>query len=331
MALTLRDDWVWDCWLYPEQVDGLWHIYYLKAPRSLVDPDLRHGNATVGHSTSTDLTNWTHHGTVLQPGDLGSWNDRAIWTGSVIKAPNGEFNIFFTGTNKSREGGLIQRIGRAIGKDLFSFEQTDLVVEADAGLYERLDPKDLAGSAAALDWREEAWRDPWVFFDDRDGLWHMLATARLKGHDTINRGTVGHATSTDLESWIVQPALTGPTGFAQLEVFQIIKVEDRYVVVFCAGGSEIDPLSGIPQVSGTYSAPADSPTGPFHFDKSEIIDDGSHYAGRVVLDTDGVYKLLGFEIGGEEGFTGSIGDPVALELNSRGTFSAVNTTNRVAV
>ncbi len=331
MALTLPNDWVWDCWLYPEQLDGLWHIFYLKAPRSLGDPELRHGNATVGHSTSPDLTNWTHHGTVLQPGAAGAWNDRAIWTGSVFKAPDGKFNIFFTGTNKSREGGLVQRVGRAIGDDLFSFTQTDLVVEADESLYERLDQNDFAASAAALSWREEAWRDPWVFFDQRDGLWHMLVTARLKGFDTMNRGTVGHATSTDLNSWTIQPALTGPTGFAQLEVFQIVEVDERFVVIFCAGGPDIDAASGRPQISATYSAPADSPTGPFYFDESEIIDDGTHYAGRVVLDTDGVYKLLGFEIAGTQGFTGSIGDPVALELTERGTFKTVSADKSVAV
>jgi beta-fructofuranosidase len=224
---------------------------------------------------------------------------------------------------------LVQRVGRAIGDDLFSFEQTDLVVEADESLYERLDQDDLAGSAAALNWREEAWRDPWVFFDDRDGLWHMLVTARNHGGNTMNRGTVGHATSTNLSDWSVQPALTGPTGFAQLEVFQIVKVDDRYVVVFCVGGPDIDPQSGRAQISATYSAPADSPTGPFHFDRSEIIDDGTHYAGRVVLDTDGVYKLLGFE-NGAQGFTGSIGDPLPLVLTDRGTFSAVSATASLA-
>jgi hypothetical protein len=101
------------------------------------------------------------------------------------------------------------------------------------------------------------------------------------------------------------------------------------VVVFCAGGPDIDPASGRPQISATFSAPADSPTGPFYFDQSEIIDDGTHYAGRVVLDTDGVYKLLGFE-NGADGFTGSIGDPVRLELTERGTFGAVSADKRVS-
>ncbi len=51
MTLTLEDKWVWDLWLAPEKVDGNWHIFFLQAPRSLIDPDLRHANATVGHAT----------------------------------------------------------------------------------------------------------------------------------------------------------------------------------------------------------------------------------------------------------------------------------------
>lgn len=323
MALRLPDDWAWDCWLYPEQVDGLWHIFYLKAPKSLGDPELRHGNATVGHSTSPDLTNWTHHGTVLRPGPEGAWNDRAIWTGSVIKAPDGKYNMFFTGTNKSKESGLIQRVGRATGETLFDFAQKDFVLEADGNFYERLDQNDLAGSAEALDWKEEGWRDPWVFFDERDNLWHMLVTARLIGGKTLNRGTVGHAVSSDLENWSIRAPLSGPTGFAQLEVFQIVEVAEKYVVVFCAGAADIDPASGRAQVCATYSAPCDSPTGPFHFDQAEIIDDGKHYAGRVLKDTDGVFKLLGFENGGPAGFTGIISDPLPLALTPAGVFKTI--------
>jgi beta-fructofuranosidase len=241
----------------------------------------------------------------------------------VFQAPGGQYNIFFTGTNKSKERGLIQRVGRATGETLFEFTQKDFVLEADADKYERLDQNDLEGSAKTLEWKEEGWRDPWVFFDERDNLWHMLVTARLKGGKSLNRGTVGHAVSSDLEMWSIKEPLAGPTGFAQLEVFQIVKVEDKYVVVFCAAAADIDPDSGRAQVSATYSAPCDSPTGPFYFDRAEIIDDGKHYAGRVVQDTDGVFKLLGFENGGPEGFTGIISDPLPLTLNSAGVFKTI--------
>jgi beta-fructofuranosidase len=51
--LRLDDQWIWDSWV---AVDGdLYHLFFLKAPRSLGNPGKRHINATVGHATSRDL------------------------------------------------------------------------------------------------------------------------------------------------------------------------------------------------------------------------------------------------------------------------------------
>ncbi len=323
MALTLEHDWVWDCWLAPKPVDGLWHIFYLKAPKSLVDPDLRHVNATVGHATSTDLTNWTHLETALKPGPIGAWNDRAIWTGSVLNAPDGTWRLFFTGTNKTTEGGYVQRIGVATSADLMEWTQQDLVIEANAEFYERVDLTNVAESVAVNEWPEEAWRDPWVFFDERDSLWHMLITSRGKSGKTLNRGAVGHAVSFNLTDWDVRPPLTDQTPFGHLEVLEVLPTEVGHVVTFCAAARDVDPESGIAQRTGTWSAPADSPTGPFHFDRAELIGDGEVYAGRVVKDTDGVHKLLGFVINdpiGIQGFNGTISDPMPLRVTDRQTF-----------
>ena len=326
MALKLEHDWVWDCWLYPEQVEGLWHIFYLKAPKSLGNPDLRHENATVGHSTSTDLRNWSHLGTVLQPGAPDSWNDRALWTGTVMLGPDGLFRIFFTGTNKSREGGAIQRIGVATSSDLHNWLQHDLVIEADARFYERVNLANIGKSVEANEWREEAWRDPWVFFDERDAKWHMLITARGLGGKSLNRGTAGHASSIDLKNWTVEAPLTGGTPFGHLEVLEVLDTAAGHIVTFCVAASDMDPDSGIPLRTGTYSAPADSKTGPFHFDRAELIGEGNVYAGRVVKDTSGHYQLLGFVIDaadGIDGFDGTISDPMPLRTTSRQTLQPV--------
>jgi hypothetical protein len=39
MALQLPDKWVWDFWLIRDAMD--YHAFYLQAPRSLGDPELR--------------------------------------------------------------------------------------------------------------------------------------------------------------------------------------------------------------------------------------------------------------------------------------------------
>jgi beta-fructofuranosidase len=66
-------------------------------------------------------------------------------------------------------------------------------------------------------WREEAWRDPWVFRDPGGDGWHMLVTARVRHGPPLSRGVIGHARSADLERWEVGPPLTEPAGFGQME------------------------------------------------------------------------------------------------------------------
>ena len=51
MVLALADHYVWDSWYVR---DGeTWHGFFLKAPRSIGDPDLRHWNVSYGHATSS--------------------------------------------------------------------------------------------------------------------------------------------------------------------------------------------------------------------------------------------------------------------------------------
>ncbi len=58
MGFALPGDWVWDFW---SAVDGdQVPLFYLHAPRSLGDPELRHHNASIGHAVTRDLTSWEH-------------------------------------------------------------------------------------------------------------------------------------------------------------------------------------------------------------------------------------------------------------------------------
>ena len=40
MSLVLPDHWVWDFWI--ARGEDAWHLFYLKAPKPLGDPELRH-------------------------------------------------------------------------------------------------------------------------------------------------------------------------------------------------------------------------------------------------------------------------------------------------
>jgi beta-fructofuranosidase len=166
------------------------------------------------------------------------------------------------------------------------------------------------------------WRDPWVFFDSRDDLWHMLITSDVLGGSKTSQGVVGHATSKDLQIWEVHPPLHGKSGFGQLEVMQVEEINGRYVGVFCVASIHLDQSD--PKLksfkTGTYSVPADSPTGPFHFNRADLIDADGIYAGRIIKNRAGDWVLLGFENGQvKSDFMGRICDPIPLMLTEAGT------------
>ena len=64
MTFSLPDSWVWDFWTAVD--DDTTHLFYLHAPKSLGDPDLRHRNAAIGHATSEDLVTWTDQEHITQ-------------------------------------------------------------------------------------------------------------------------------------------------------------------------------------------------------------------------------------------------------------------------
>jgi beta-fructofuranosidase len=96
MALVLEDRWVWDLWLTRDGADH--HLFFLQAPKSIGDPELRHWHASVGHAVSRDLVTWTELPTALVPGAPGEWDDASTWTGSVVRDGDG-WAMLYTGTS----------------------------------------------------------------------------------------------------------------------------------------------------------------------------------------------------------------------------------------
>ncbi len=293
--------WVWDSW-YVESA-GQHHAFFLAAPRSLGDPELRHDHARVGHAVSHDLREWRILPDALGPGSPGSFDDRAIWTGSVIR--DGDlWRMFYTGISRA-QGRERQRIGQAVSRDLMSWQRvsTEPIVQADPRWYSVLDREG-----------DEPFRDPWVVF--HDGRWHMLVTAT----DRLGHGCIGHAVSDDLKEWEVLPPLTSHSGLRQLEVPQIVSMRGAHVLIFCTTADDVK-APGLPARTGTWSAPADSPIGPFHLSHAHPIDDRPLYAGRIVTSPQGP-ALMGFLMGEANApFEGVIVDPRPVSMTPKWTLS----------
>ena len=298
--LRLAASWVWDFWIADDGEH--FHLFFLKAPRALLDPDRRHWRATIGPATSTDLTTWTEHADAVLPDESPAFDDLATWTGSVVREDGGGWRMFYTAVSRA-EGGVAQRISSVVSDDLFTWrrEPDRQVLEPDARWYE---------TAAAREWPDQAWRDPWVF-RGHDG-WHMLLTARANHGDPADRGVIGHATSPDLIRWTVQaPASEPGAGFGHVEVVQVAIVDGTRVGLFSCLGSELagerraqDPVGGI------WAFPIDSITGPFHLEDAYRLTDERLYVGRLVQDRAGQWRLLAFRNDDDNGgWVGEITDP----------------------
>lgn len=305
MTFTLDTHWVWDFWLADD--GDLFHMYYLHAPKSLGDQNLRHRNARVGHATSTDLIEWTDLGVVLGPGAAGAFDETATWTGSVVQGPDGLWRMFYTGSRflSAESTANIETVGVATSTDLHNWvKHPGAIVSADSRWYETLGDSD---------WPEEAWRDPWVFADPAGAGWHMLITARSNAGDYLDRGVIGHATSSDLETWTVRPPLSSSgSGFQHLEVPQVATIEGRPVLLFSCDGRA---LAGIHAgaAGGIWATEIGSLAGPYDTSDAALITDESLYSGRAIQDRSGRWVLLAFENSTASGdFVGALSNPMPI-------------------
>ncbi|MFI8634062.1 glycosyl hydrolase family 32 [Microbacterium sp. NPDC077663] len=293
----LESEWVWDFWIAD---DGeTFHLFHLRAPQSLGDPDLRHRHARIGHATSRDLREWTDHGVVLGPGGPGGADETATWTGCVVRGDDGLWRMFYTGTVFLDPGSNrnVESVLMATSPDLTEWDKRDGFVLTAAGeLYEKL------GDSV---WTDEAWRDPWVFRDPQGNGWHMLVTARARGAEQSSGGVVGHAWSPDLDTWTAQPHLGAvSTRFPHLEVLQTVEAAGEHLTLFCATRSD-----GVDGVWGMPTGPVPDDARP---DDARLLAPAPAYAGRVVRDRDGVPVLLAFTRDAAGAPLG-VADPVDLE------------------
>jgi beta-fructofuranosidase len=305
---------LWDFWLvspHEWERDSLYHLYYLHAPRSLRDPNLRHGVATVGYAVSRDLRRWVRCGTVLESGLPGSWDDRAIWTGSVTIL-DGVAYMFYTALSFA-ERAPVQRIGLAISSDLRHWERDpgNPLLDVDTRWYE---------PQGSEQWAAQTWRDPYVVYSLDEKVYYMFLSARVNQGPGDGRGVIGLARSTNLMSWEVLPPVSMPGTFTEMEVPQVMPLNGRYYLLFCASRHAAAQLSSKAAWgwSGTHYLVADELTGPYRplTDEPLVADAaGTYYAGKLVLGSAGALFFMAWRQWDEGGkFCGGLSDPAEVHV-----------------
>jgi beta-fructofuranosidase len=312
VTLRLPDHWVWDAWYV---VDGdLVHAFFLHAPRSLGNPDLRHGHARVGHAVSHDLRSWELREPVLTDPPTGALDGRATWTGSVIRDGD-RWLMAFSGLADRPGERFVQRIGLAESRDLDTWTRTGVEVEADGRWYEKASP----GGPG------EHWRDPWCWVDPDDVL-HLLITAHANHGPAGGLGVIGHAWSRDRRTFEVGPPLSEPGELAQLEVPQLLSLApDRWLVLASVRASDHSAVRrarpGFVPETGVLVLAGASPLGPFTVTPGPcLLGDPADrwYAGRLV-EIGGRSWLMTWLDQRAGRFVGELADPIPLERAPDGT------------
>lgn len=306
------DHLLWDFWTV--RAGDETHLFYLRAPRDLPDPELRHAQARVGHAVSRDLREWRDLGLALEPGPRGAWDDRAIWTGSAAPVPTSEgggYAMLYTGCC-DREEGKIQRIGLAFSDDLTTWRKhpANPVIEADTRWY--LGPNPLHHG-------ETAWRDPCLVRDPAGGGWLAYITAQAREADPHGAGTIALARSADLVTWRVEPPVACPGWAFHMEIPQIWRHGDRCYLIFNATAEWIAPHAPVAARHGAYYLVSDRHGGGFAFGGVLLAGDHGEY-GLKLLERPGggiaALTWLGYQQDGR--FAGALSDPLAVQFEPDG-------------
>ena len=319
MVVALKDHFVWDSWYVHDGEKH--HAFYLKAPTSIGDPELRHFNVSYGHATSTDLINWDHLGECFQPSKGDGWDNYTTWTGSVVRGDDDLWHLYYTGTNESeKDGGLPQRLGHATSTDLHNWDRVGdgFILDLEGPNAHHYEVEFARGK-----WHDRAMRDPWVMRDPEGDGWLMYFTARSSGTEEANAGgCVGFATSDDGYAWTLQPPVfTG--GYGQLEVPQVFKENGQWYCLFCTADIHFskEQAALTRPVTGNHYLIGDGPRGPWRVAPGFLDGDVpcQRYAARIVKTDDGLV-ILGFadKPNGATEFVGHIMDPEPIEIAADG-------------
>ena len=301
--LRLEDHWVWDSW-HVQDDRRLRHVFFLRASRALLDPDRRHHRASIGHAVSTDLRSWRSSPTRSCPPTPRAGTTSPPGPEASCEGLTDRWYLFYTGVSRAEKGLVAAHRTRHLRRPPRLApvrHRTAARARSDAG----------TRPSTSTHWYEQAWRDPWVFADPSGDGWHMLITARANHGPASGRGVIGHARSSDLVTWTVQPPLTNPAGFGHLEVPQVAVVDGHPLLLFCT--------NAVTRQSGTddriWFTPGPTVNGPWDLASARPFPHPHLYAPRLVPDIDGTPALIGFLDHVDGVFAGELTDPIRVRYD----------------
>ncbi|MFV0528010.1 MAG: family 43 glycosylhydrolase [Lachnospiraceae bacterium] len=238
--------------------DGTYHLFSLTPPpgTTIYPARLR---TTWSHCISQDLVNWTELPTALYPGEGDEPDASGIWTGAVIFG-EGKYHAFYTGY--ALQAKYQQSICHATSEDGITWVKNpdNPILLPLTELYETLD-----------------WRDPYVFYNEEDGCYWMLLSARKLDMPITRRGCVVLYRSADLMHWEHYGPLYAPGHTNCPECPEMYKINDTWYLSY----------SRFSEFVNTIYRVSKSPFGPWKKPRKDGIGGRRFYAAKSMENKEG--------------------------------------------
>ncbi len=247
-----QDGWLAD--VVPFYWDGLFRLFYLHDFRDMAGQG---DGCPWRQIVSRDLVHFEEKGDMLLRGAVDE-QDLFVYTGCVFPA-QGRFHIFYTGHNYHLipKGQPQEAVMHAVSDDLEHWEKCPGECFFAPEGYEMHD-----------------WRDPFIFFDEADGQYHMILAARKKAGPAQKRGCTVHATSADLKSWQVREPLWDPELYYTHECPDLFRMGDWYYLIYSEFSDEFR----------TRYVRSRSLYGPWEAPQDDVFDSRAFYAAKTAFD-----------------------------------------------
>ncbi len=312
MTFARPEHWLWDFWLADDGKS--FHMFYLHAPKSLGNPDLRHRNARIGHATSsisstgpiTARSSSRVHPAASTTPPIGRAASRAATMAAGISTTPARTGSRPTTTTTSRPSGLLCPTISSPGPS----SRDPSAAPTTAGtrpMAPRPGPKRhgaTPGSSPTPTAR----------------TWHMLVTARANHGDDMQRGVVGHAVSRNMDR-LGRPAAVERTRRrlrASRGVRDILDRQEELRSIFLRYAAACRQ-AGRRRWAASGTCRSTASPGQMDPRRSQLLATQRLYAGRVVQQRDGQWALMGFDNGPP--FLGTISDPIPITAHPDGTLS----------